>query len=226
MLTEVEFKEALPVKFHTQINQQTIDTINNILHEPEMAEYYKNNFIDYSYILQEGRYSLSDYTNAIKYCSYKIAGLTNKDSYIKTFPQRYKDHLAKGTSEKTIDSYVCAYNKTKLVTSILEQAYVPMWLVNQHHVQSAINKLVYLMGNAESEKVQSDSATSLLNHLKPPENKKVELDIGLSNNNETLNELRNAIRDLSSVQKSNIEKGYSNVKDVAESQIIEHEEIK
>lgn len=222
-LTEEEFKRALPAKFHTQINQQAIDTVNQILVEPEMADYYKENFVTYSYILQDGKYSMEAYVNAIKYCSYKIAGLSNKDAYIKTFPVRYKAHLAKGTSDKAIDSYIHAYNKTKLVTAILEQAYIPSWLLNQDAYQRAINVQLDLMQNADSEKVRSDAANSILNHLKPPENNKIELDIGLSGAKDTLNDLRKTMKDLASMQRTQIASGNVDAKTVAESRIIEHD---
>lgn len=221
-LTEEEFKRALPAKFHTQINQQAIDTVNQILVEPEMADYYKENFVTYSYILQDGKYSMEAYVNAIKYCSYKIAGLSNKDAYIKTFPVRYKAHLAKGTSDKAIDSYIHAYNKTKLVTAILEQAYIPSWLLNQDAYQRAINVQLDLMQNADSEKVRSDAANSILNHLKPPETSKIELDIGLSGAKDTLDDLRKTMKDLASMQRSQIASGNIDAKTVAESRIIEH----
>lgn len=222
-ITEEQFKSALPVKFHSQVSQQTIDTINGVLCEPEMAEFYRNNFIDYSYILQEGKYSINDYVNAIKYCSFKIAGLSNKDSYIKTFPTRYKRHIANGITDKAIDSYICSYNKTKLVTAILEQAYIPSWLLNQDAYQKGVNKLIWLMDNAQSEKVQGDAANSILSHLKPPENNKIQLDIGMSNGTrDTLNDLRNTLKDLAAAQHNNISNGLSNAKDVAESKIIEH----
>ena len=222
-LTEEEFKSALPAKFHSQINQQAIDTVNQILVEPEMADYYKENFITYSYVLQDGKYSMEAYVNAIKYCSFKIAGLSNKDAYIKTFPTRYKAHLAKGTSDKAIDSYIHAYNKTKLVTAIIEQAYIPVWLVNQDAYQRAINVQLDLMQNADSEKVRSDAANSILNHVKPPETSKIELDIGLSGAKDTLDDLRKTMKDLASMQRTQIASGNIDAKTVAESRIIEHD---
>ena len=226
-ITEEEFKQALPVKFHSQINAAAINTINQVLYEPEMAEFYRNNLVTYSYILQEGKFTISDYINAIKYCSFKIAGLSNKESYIKTFPTRYKRHIANGVPDKAIDSYICSYNKTKLVMAILEQAYIPSWLLNQDAYQKGVNKLLWLMDNAQSEKVQGDAATSILSHLKPPENNKIQLDLGMSSGTrDTLNDLRSTLKDLASMQRNNITNGMSNAKDVAESRIIEHEEYK
>ena len=221
-LTETEFLEALPTKYHTNITQESIDSINEILNEPEMLQTFRDNFISYTSILQNGKYKILDYTNAIKYCSYKMAGLNNKDSYIKTFPDRYKQHKANGISEKTIDSYICAYNKNKLVTTILEQAYVPVWLINQDAVQKAINKLVTLVTTSQSEKIQMESSIGLLNHLKPPENKKVQLDIGVDGASETISEMREAMRELVNVQAQQLSNGNLNAKYVIESNIIEH----
>lgn len=223
-ITETEFLEALPAKYHTNINQESIDNINEILNEPEMLQTYRDNFITYTTILQNGKYKLLDYANAIKYCSYKMAGLNNKDAYIKTFPDRYKAHKQNGVSEKAIDSYICAYNKNKLVTTILEQAYVPVWLINQDAVQLAINTLVKLTVHSQSEKIKMESSIGLLNHLKPPENKKIQLDIGVNPNSDALNDIRNAMRDLTAIQHQQISNGNLDAKYIAESQIIEHKE--
>lgn len=222
LLTDTEFLEALPAKYHTNVNQESIDNINEILNEPEMMETYRDNFISYTSILQNGKYKILDYTNAIKYCSFKMAGLTNKDAYIKTFPDRYKQHKANGVAEKTIDSYISAYNKNKLVTTILEQAYVPVWLINQDAVQTAINTLVGLVVHSKSEKIQMESSIGLLNHLKPPENKKIQLDIGMDAASDTIAEMRDAMRELVTVQSQEINNGNLNAKYVIESNIIEH----
>lgn len=223
-LTETEFMEALPVKYQTNIQEDTLEKINEILNEPEMLQTYRDNFISYTHILQNGKYKLEDYTNAIKYCSYKMAGLSNKDAYIKTFPDRYRQHKNNGTSEKAIDSYICAYNKNKLVTSILEQAYVPVWLINQDAVQKAINTLLDVVTNSESDKCRVDASIGLLNHLKPPENKKIQLDIGIDGASETLNDMRNAMRELVEVQASGLNTGNVDARYIAESKIIEHRE--
>lgn len=223
-LTETEFMEALPVKYQTNVQEGTLEKINEILKEPEMLQTYRDNFISYTHILQNGKYKLEDYTNAIKYCSYKMAGLSNKDAYIKTFPDRYRQHKNNCTSEKAIDSYICAYNKNKLVTSILEQAYVPVWLINQDAVQKAINTLLDVVTNSESDKCRVDASVGLLNHLKPPENKKIQLDIGMDSAASTIAEMRQAMKDLVSVQAQELSNGNLNAKHVIEGNIIEHKE--
>lgn len=223
-ITMEDFKLALPPKLQKQATDDNLQLLNDILNEPEMREYYRNNLLSYSHILTEGKYSLEEYINAIKFCSFRIGGLSNKDAYIKTFPDRYKQHVANGTSQKDISSYISAYSKTKLVSTILEQSFIPSWVLNQDVYQLAINTQVDLMINADSEKVRSDAANSLLHHLKPPEASKVKLDIGIDVNGSALAELNKAMNGLRELQRASIESGNLTVIDVAESKIIEHKE--
>lgn len=181
LMTVEDLKQALPKNLQHQANQEFADKINMIVNEPEAAEEVRNNFLTYAKVLQEGKYKTEDYLNAVTYATFKIMGHTNKDAYAKAFPDRYQTLVLKGASEKDISAYVAAYHKNKLVNQILEQAVIPSWLLNQDAFQKAINHQLHLMQNANSEKVQTDAANSLLTHLKPPETKKVELDVSVKN---------------------------------------------
>lgn len=164
--------------------------------------------------------------NAVKYCTHKLMGNTNTDAYIKTFPQRYQTMIDKGYTSKEMSSHISIYNKSQLVNKIMEQSLIPSWVLNQDLYQKAINVQADLMMNAQSEKVRSDSANSLLIHLKPPEVKKVELDIGLKANSE-IEELKLTLAELASQQQRMIKAGISTATDVAEQKlirVIEHEE--
>lgn len=221
MLTLEEFQLALPPSLKGQASEGALVKINKILDDPDMVVHFKENFLSFGSILASSRNTMEEYSNAIKYCTYKIAGHNNKDAYIKTFPDRYQNHVANGTQDKDIASYISAYNKTKLVTSILEQAYIPIWLVNQDAVQEAINTQVKLMRTAESEKVRCDAANSVLNHLKAPETHKIELDVGIKDT-DSIDDLKNAVRALVDVQRSSIQSGAVTAGYVAHSKIIEH----
>jgi len=148
-------------------------------------------------------------------------GMTNQDAYIKTFPQRYQTLLAKGTNTKDIAAYVSAYNKGKLVNLILEQCLVPSWVLNQDLYQKAINVQADLMLNANSEKVRTDAANSLLTHLKKPEGKDFQISIDV-NENSGMTELKNALTQLAQSQREAIENGTS-PKEIAASRLIEGE---
>ena len=109
---------------------------------------------------------------------------------------------------------------------ILEQSLIPSWVLNQDLYQKAINVQAELMMTANSEKVRSDAANSLLNHLRPPEVQKVELDIGVKPNN-MLEDLKNSLFDLAAQQQKVIEAGVVELKDVREQrlkQVIEHDD--
>ena len=180
----------------------------------------------YISVIQDGKYKLDDYLNAIKYCTHKLMGESNMDSFVKTFPNRYQSMIAKGYTAKEMSAHVAMYNKNKLVNTILEQSMIPTWVLNQDLYQKAINVQADLMLNAMSEKVRSDAANSLLVHLKPPEVKKVELDVGIKQNDE-IEALRNITAELAAQQKRMIEAGVITAKQNAETKLItkvyEHE---
>lgn len=168
MLTTEQIEKALPATLRTAVTPSLVDRINMAVSDPEMSENIRENFLSYSTVLREGRYKTEDYLNAVMYVSFKLMDMSNKDAYARTFPARFAALLAKGTTEKDISAYVSAYHKGKLVNKIMEQALVPTWVLNQDLHQKAINQLAYLMVNADSQKVQSDSANALLTHLTKP----------------------------------------------------------
>lgn len=226
-LTTDVLSKALPNKYKHALSQESVDRINDILQHPELYETYKENFLTYSSVLQDGRYKIEDYLHAVKYCTHKLMGNSNTDSFIKTFPDRYQTMLSKGYSAKEISAHVAMYNKTKLVNAIMEQALIPSWIINQDLYQSAINVQADLMANAKSEKVRSDAANSLLNHLRPPEVKKVELDVGLKKS-DSIEQLKQITAELAAQQKRLIESGVTTARQVAQTklitQVIDHEE--
>ena len=220
LLTKSEVARALPSHLRSSATQDLTDKINNISKDPIHAENIRENFISYSGVLQDGRFKMDDYINAVTYVSYKLMGYNNTDSYYRTFPDRHAALVARGASAKDISSYVSAYNKNKLVNLILEQSLIPTWVLNQDVYQKAINAQVELMMDAKSETVRTMAANSILTHLaKPKEAATVQLNIN-STENSALTELSNTLTQLAQKQKELIESGVS-TKSIAESQIIE-----
>ena len=221
-LTVTTLSEALPRQIRGKVDQELVDTVNQLVQDPEMREIYRENLLSYTNVLEKGKFKLTSYLDAVRYVSYKLTGETNIKSYIKTFPQKYTNWKTSGVSDADIAKYVHAYNKSKLVNLIWEQSMVPFHVLNQDARQKALNVQVDLMMNANSEKVRSDAANSVLTHLKPPETNKMELEISHKENSE-LKDLRSAVQDLAIAQKKAIESGMHNAKDVAHSRIIEGE---
>lgn len=214
-----QFRHALPDQMKKTVNQELVDRINNLITHPEMFEEYRDNLLSYAFILKDGKFKMDDFINAIKYVSHKLRGATNIDAYVRTFPTKYQEFLARGVSSKDISSYVTSYNKNKLVNLIYEQSMVPSWVLNQDLYQKALNVQAELMLTANSEKVRSDAANSILTHLKQPETTKVQLDIGVKDD-QTIASLQNAVQALAAQQRDAIRAGLVNAQEVAHSKII------
>lgn len=182
MLSESQFKTALPPQMHGAVTPDLMQMINSALKNTEAMEIYKENLLSFTSVLQQGKFKLSSYVNAVRYVSFKIMGSSNKDAYIRAFPDKYQRFLQEGVVEKDIASYITAYNKSRLVNLIFAQAQIPTYILNAPLFQRAINVQADLMLNAKSEMVRFQAANSLLTHLKAPETTKVELDIGITHN--------------------------------------------
>lgn len=213
------FKEALPATLKKSVNQALIDKMNQTLSDPDMYETYRENLLSYTRVMQEGKFKVSSYIDAVKYVSHKLTGKTNMAAFSITFPDKIQDWNARGVAPKDMASYVTAYNKSKLVNLIFEQTMIPIWVLNQDKIQQAINVQAELMMTANSEKVRSDAANSLLTHLKQPEVQKMELSVGVKEDS-SIASLRQATTELAHQQRLAIERGSLNAQQVAHSEIV------
>lgn len=218
-VTADELRAALPKHLAQGVSQAVLDNINEIIADPEMMDYFKNNILSYTKVLSEGKYKIQDYLNAVHYVSFKLIGYTNNDAYAKVFPHRYERLLDEGKNAKQISSYVAAYNSNQLVNRIWEFTLIPTHILNAHHFQQAINVQVELMTSSNSDKVRCDAANSLLTHLKRPETVKMEIDLG-NKQDSIIGELRDAVNALSAAQMNSILSGSSTALDIAQEKII------
>lgn len=220
LITLEEVRASVPTKLQSVVSQSLVDKLNYLNSEvPEAAENIRDNFITYVDVLQEGKYKLEDYLNAIKYVSFKLMNKTNRDAYRLTFPDRFKRMKESGNAEKDIDSIISAYNRNKLVNKIYEKTIIPSWILNQDAYQEAINTQVRLMRTASSERVQAMAADSILNHLKRPENiTQAQLNINVGAGS-FIDELQKNLVNLAQSQKELIKSGVS-TKEIAEQRII------
>lgn len=213
-----QFKQALPDKVKKSVNQELIDQINATLSEPEMYEAYRENLVSYTSVMQDGKFKISNYIEAVKYVSHKLMGATNIEAYSKTFPDKMIRFNAQGVTPKDVASYVTAYNKSKLVNLIFEQTMIPSYVLNQDLYQKALNVQAELMVSAASEKVRTDAANSLLTHLKMPETQKVELNIGVREDS-AIAALRESTLALARAQRLMVESGSMNAQEIAHSKL-------
>lgn len=220
-LTEDDVKKALPQHLRASVTQNLVDTLNTISTDPIAAENIRDNFVGYLTVLKDGKFKTEDYLHAVAYVSFKLMGYTNEDAYGRAHPQRYARLIAQGTSKKDISAYVSAYHRGKLVNLIMEQSLVPTWVLNQDLFQKAINVQAELMVSANSEKVRTDAANSLLTHLKKPEPKgDFQVNINPEDSN-GMKDLRNSIAELARQQQDLIRTGQAKTIDIAASKLID-----
>lgn len=221
MLTKEEVAKALPAHLRTSATQQLVDMVNTVVTEPVMAQQIRDNFITYTSVLKDGKYKMEDYLNAVTYVSYKHMGHSNQDAYCYTFPARHAAILASGKPEQ-LSAYVAMYHKNKIVNAVMEQSLIPSHILHQDTFNKAIRVQAELMVSATSEKVRSDAANSILTHLKPPETKKLELDIGIKKD-AGMQDLMHTLTQLATNQQALIEAGEVTTKQIAHSKIVEAE---
>jgi hypothetical protein len=217
-LTVEEVQNALPNHLRSSVTQGMVDNLNTIAADPIMAENIKANFVGYSAILKDGKFKTEEYINAVTYVSFKLMGFTNIESYTRTFPHRYANLVAKGTSAKDISGYVSAYNRGKLPNLIMEQSLVPTWVLNQDLFQKALNVQADLMLNSNSDKVRTDAANSLLVHLKKPETKEFQISME-TNESAGIKEMRNMLGELAKQQQDMIKDGAKTI-DIAATRLV------
>ena len=211
-------KKLLPKSHATMLTQEFLDRIVASVSDEAIAEQFKDNFISYLNVLKGGKYSMDDYIHAVKYVSYKLLGYTNKDAYISTFPERYERLVKKGTS---VDPFVQAYNKGKIVNQIYEQTMVPTYVLNAPLHQEALSELAKMIRDPSIRGMTKVKACeTILNYTKPPEVAKAEITIGVEQQ-ETISELREVTEGLAAVLQQSIKDGARSLTDVAHKNIID-----
>jgi len=218
-LTVEGLREILPRKYKHNVTPHLVTELNKLCAEPEARDAFRENLVGYSSVLQDKNVQLSQYIEAVRYVSYKLLGYTNKESWMKTFPDRLKRLEREKKDDGFIRSTVACYNRNKIVVKIMEQTMVPIWVLNQDTLQRAINVQAQLMLSAKSEKVRSDAANSLMTHLKQPEATKVSLDVHVKGD-ESIQELREVTIALARQQQMMIKSGSTSAKEVAESKVL------
>ena len=221
MLTIAELKEVVPKQHRTKVSQSFVDTLNTMVKDPQMAEVYQKNIITYSHVLQDGRFKLTDYFNAVLFVSYKMMGLSSMAAYQKVFPDKCRDMVNRNVSAKDMQAYASTFNKNKLVTLIYEQTLIPdhiMYASVRHRAIAAQANLL----NSTNEYVVQKAADSLMNHLKAPESAKISIEMGTKDTG-VLVDLSEALNRLSNQQSIAIQSGSLSAKQIAHAAIIEGE---
>jgi hypothetical protein len=222
-LTLEALKATMPKRQKHNVTQSLVDKLNKLVTDPEERQYFRENLLSYTHVLQDPNVKMDAYIHAVRYVSYKLMGMTNQDAWCKTFPDRYKRIMDDCKSAVHLRATVSGYNKNKIVATVYEQAMIPVHVLNADVFQKAVTTQAELMTNPSvSDKVRSDAANSLMTHLKAPESKKVDLGIEIKED-DSLRDLRKAVTDLAIEQRRAIQTGTSDAQRIAESKLINGE---
>ena len=214
-------KGAVPKKCRHAVTQEFVDGLNKAMKSSSEGEIFVENFITYSNVINEGKFGLSEYVDAVKFVSLKLLGHTNVSAYKKVFPERWMRLEREGIKAK--DDFAQKYNSNLLVTKIYQQTIVPTWVLNAPLHQKALSELGRMIDDPSVRGMTRVKACeAILNYTKQPEvvESKVQISIGQS---DTISELREVTAKLANTLKQGLEEGKHSLRSISEQQIVDAE---
>ncbi|HID93645.1 MAG TPA: hypothetical protein EYP60_06075, partial [bacterium (Candidatus Stahlbacteria)] len=221
-LTVHQLRACAPLSIRKNITQKMCDMINADIDDSDTKQEFREHLIGWIDVMAEGRWKFQDYINACKYMTFKLMGASQQSAWIKVFPDRFQAMIDKGQSANAISSRVSLYNNNPLVQNIAKRTLPSLHVLNSDILQEAINVEATLMRTAKSETVRMKAAATLIEHLKPPEAIKVDLNVGVSN--DTVEDLREITRGLAIQQQKVIESGFMSAEQIAKMPVISKRE--
>jgi hypothetical protein len=220
LISEEQFKALLPKQFKGTVTQEVMDEINNALSDPIANEAFKENLLSYTGVMRDGKFKIGDYLKAVKYVSFKLLGEGNLQAYLKTFPDRHQEFINKNTTPKDMSSYAAMYNKNKLVNLIFAQTLIPHHVLHQELYTKSLYGLFEIANDPKAPaRDRAFSYDKVMSHLKPPENTKIELDIGIKSDS-MVEQLRITMAEFSAQQLKAITLGTQSVTDIAHQKLV------
>lgn len=211
-LTVEELIHRFPAK-KTTITQETVDLINQANNDPSFnGDEFVDNMMTYQNVMFKNSGSIGEYINALKFCAYLEAEV---DNYTEAYKRaRANDHFVReranaptdSAAYKELTSAASRYRKSPMVRDILTQADMPLHLMFQGARYGAVSTLVTEMETASFSKDRINAAKAILEHVKPPENMKIELDVGIKQDS-IIDRYENMITDLVAHQQKAIAEG-------------------
>jgi len=210
-----EYKAALGKMSKRLANDDVFNLIDDIVDRDDNLDgHLQDKIISFSSVMKMGRYKSTDYVRAVQFCSYLAIGDTQIDAYRKTFPDR-----AAKKSKESQQSGASIYASGDLVQKIMTQSMVPAHIMFNSERFEAISVLKGLMTSSTNERIKMESADKILTHIKPPDESKLTIDIGLKED-DSIQELNEALTKLAVKEKEMMGNGILTLKDVASKRIV------
>jgi hypothetical protein len=144
------------------------------------------------------------YVKAVKFLSLRDLGYTILDAWSITFPERRLRMEKDNMDIEVIKMSAVAFANGSILTTLRKLKAVPIRVAFMDVKARAVGKLVKLMEESDSEKIQMDSADKLLIHLvDPEEDKYTEAEqVNDMEDKEHKNKLLDTLRDVVEVQRA------------------------
>lgn len=224
-----ELKKLFPKKKNT-ITEETVKVINDSVNDPEFQGYkLTDTLAQYQNVMLKNSLSIEQYIDAVKFCAYlESEGDSYVEAYKKTFIRRpfVQDRLdvdSTSIAYRELTNAASRYRKSPAVVDILTMADVPLYLMFQGFRYEATSILMDRARNSRHDKDKISAAKAILENVKPPENMKIELDVGVSQSS-VIDDYEQAMRKMVEKQKELIEAG-GDLKTIANASIKQPEVI-
>lgn len=181
-------EETIRGMYKGKVNEETITAIVAKIHAIEetdgiLQDYFEEQFLSYSDLIGPG-ISIDKVINAIKFVCHVQSGLSNTKSYELVFPEKAKQIKARNSDTS---SFATEYAKSKAVVEILSRSAIRADIEFMPVRNQLVKKLVDLtngkgakVDDYVSPTVQLNAALGALDYLRPPEDKTIDLKIGLN----------------------------------------------
>jgi hypothetical protein len=183
-ITREKLKKFLPKGSSVQVTDEVLEMINNMERDTGLPqELMEENLMSYMHLIGKVKnVSINELANAMKFCTLK-RNMTNKEAWAIVFPKKYDELVS---NNKQIDNHVSMYNSSRLVVEIDKQMIIPVYIQHSAYHHAAIKKQYELMngndgnGGQVSAMVMHLAAKELALITKMPEDKTIELKVGMS----------------------------------------------
>ena len=193
MVTIEELQKALPSRKNT-ITDEIVEIINKSQDDPEFqGESLLQTAITYENVMMNNKAGIKEYIDAIRFCAYLISLEDNyTEAYKKTFSYRdfVKNRLdvtPDSSKYRELTNAASRYRRSKLVVDLLTFSQVPLDILFSGYRYKAIGVLANEMETAAYSRDRIAAAKELLLAVKGPENKKIELEIGVKESSAVAN---------------------------------------
>jgi len=226
-ITREKLQNALPKGSSAKVTDKVLDIINNMGKDTDLQQnLMEERLMSHINLLGKGN-SIEELVNAVKFCTLKrfVGGITKAWGIV--FPTKYDSLVRQG---KQVSNFASMYNTTSLVVEIDTQMILPEYISRMGErnemfgvlLNTARGNLHDIDGNRikTSAHVMMTAAEKFLDRTAPPEESKVQLQVGLDEESKALQQnIHDQLRDVAKNQKALLESGKS-IEDVQNLDIV------